>query len=134
LSRPVPPTFHYMTIRLPQPGSFSDYRQFLRAYYEDKRKSSRFFSYRYMARRLGVDHAYVLRILRGKAHLADRHIGGFAVICHLDRNDAEIFRTLVRATKTKDGEEAAGLRAKLASIGGADEPAYRVCGGKEAYG
>ncbi|GEM_PF-3897881 len=112
-----PPTFSHMQDTLipdmPSVKDHSDYRRFLLAYYEAKRKACPFFSYRFMAKRLGVDHAYVLRILNRKAHLADRHISRFTVVCHLDRVEADYFRTLVRFNKTKDLEEAAALKDKL---------------------
>jgi transcriptional regulator with XRE-family HTH domain len=111
---------------------YSDYRDFLLGYYQAKRKTSRFFSYRFMAKRLGVDHAYVLRILRGKAHLAERHIGRFSLLCHLDQAEAEFFRTLVRFNKTKDRVEAVELKAKLATLAsaGPGESICCMCGGK----
>ena len=101
--------------------NFLDYRKYLLEFYEAKRQENRFFSYRYMAKRLGIDHAYILRVLGRKSHLADRYIGQFSLLCGFNGSDAEYFRTLVRFNKSKDKEEAANLLEKLTAISGVDE-------------
>jgi uncharacterized protein (TIGR02147 family) len=97
---------------------YLDYRTYLLEFYEEKKKFTRFFSYRYMAKRLGVDHTYVLRVLSRKSHLAYKHITAFVSICGLHGSDAEYFRVLVRLNKSKEQDEILELMERLTLLAG----------------
>jgi uncharacterized protein (TIGR02147 family) len=122
--------FFFLCDYIPKPMKpvklYLDYREYLLDFYEEKRRLAKFFSYRYMAGRLGVDHTYVLRILNRKSHLANKHINQFASICGLRGSDAEYFRTLVRFNKAKDQDEAANFMEKLVSISGVKSVPIRI--------
>ncbi len=63
--------------------SYLDYRVFLRDFYEFRKEEDPFFSYRFIARKVGLDHGYIIKLLQEKVHIAEKYIDKFAVICHL---------------------------------------------------
>jgi uncharacterized protein (TIGR02147 family) len=84
---------------------YLDYRRYLADFYESQKGANYFFSYRYIAQKLGIDHSLIVKIFAGKRHLAAKHIAAFARFCRLSGNDADYFDALVRFTKAKSDKE-----------------------------
>lgn len=99
---------------------YLEYRVFLQEYYEARRAEDDFFSYRYMARKVGMDHGYLVKLLQQKVHLAEGHIDTFATFCGLKGRDAEYFKTLVHFNKSKNPDETGILFEKLMAMAGLD--------------
>ena len=97
---------------------YLDYRGYLLAYYAARRRETRFFSYRYMAKKVGMDHGYLVRMLQKKVHLAEGHVGKFIALCGLAGRDREYFETLVRFNKSRNPEDTAILFDKLMALAG----------------
>jgi hypothetical protein len=97
---------------------YLDYRVYLHDYYGERRAEDDFFSYRFMARKVGMDHSYLVRILQQKVHMAEGHIGRFAAFCGLKGRDAEYFKTLVHFNKSKNREENGILLERLSALAG----------------
>lgn len=97
---------------------YLDYRAFLHDFYEHKRQEDGFFSYRYMARKVKMDHGYLVKLMQGKVHLTEGHIPPFLSICGLQGRDAVYFKTLVRFNKSKQPEETSILFDRLMVLAG----------------
>lgn len=97
---------------------YLDYRDYLRDHYAERRAGNRVFSYRFMAKRVGIDHGYLVRLLQKKVHIADGHVAPFAALCRLSGRDREYFAALVRFNKSRDPDETARLFEKLMSLAG----------------
>ena len=75
---------------------YMEYRDFLHDFYETKRAEDGFFSVRYMANKVGMDHGYLVKLLHQKVHMAEGHIGRFVKLCGITGSDVDYFKTLVR--------------------------------------
>lgn len=81
---------------------YFDYRQYLKAYYEDRKELEPFFSYRYMANRLGMDHSLLIKIFAGKRHIADSAIEAFSQLLGHTKKENEYFSTLISFDKCRN--------------------------------
>ena len=97
---------------------YLEYRLYLHEFYEARRAEDDFFSYRFMARKVGMDHGYLVKLLQQKVHLAEGHIEKFIEFCGLEGRDAEYFKTLVHFNKSKNPDETGILFEKLMAMAG----------------
>ncbi|EKD51410.1 MAG: hypothetical protein ACD_62C00260G0002 [uncultured bacterium] len=85
---------------------FTDYREFLRAYYEEQKKKYPFFSYRYFARLADIGgQSYLQMIMSGKRNLSAKTVQKFIKAIKLKKKDAQYFETLVLFNQTKKEDE-----------------------------
>jgi len=94
-----------MVHELPDIYEYLDYHAFLRDAYASLKTHRRFFSYRYIARKIGMDHSLVVKVLQGKRHLGREHVSAFAELLNLNKARARFFAALVdygRAEKDAD--------------------------------
>ncbi len=80
---------------------YLDYRPFLADFYEEQKKGNYFYSYRYMAGKLDMDHSQLIKILNGTRHITELHIKPIAVLCHLANRQAQFLEALVQFCKAK---------------------------------
>jgi len=86
--------------------SYIDYRAFLRHYYEEQKKNTRFFSYRYFAQRAGINSPNFLKqIIESRRNLTDLTINKFIAALKLSEKEAHFFRRLVLFNQAKSGQE-----------------------------
>jgi len=85
--------------------NYLDYRAFLRDYYDSRKKSESFFSYRYMANKLKMDHSLLVKILSGKRHIADNAVDKFFSFCKFTKRESQYFETLVHFEKARSKEQ-----------------------------
>jgi uncharacterized protein (TIGR02147 family) len=86
--------------------SYIDYRSFLRDYYEDMKKNSRFFSYRYFSKKAGVNSPNFLKqIIESKRNLTTLTIDKFITGLKLGEKEAKFFRHLVLFNQAKSAGE-----------------------------
>lgn len=82
--------------------SYSNYRQYLKDYYEDKKSSSRFFSHQYFAKKAGIQSAnYLKLVMDGERNLGPQTILNFAKGMGLDEKETVFFATLVKLNQAK---------------------------------
>jgi uncharacterized protein (TIGR02147 family) len=85
---------------------YSDYRLFLKDYYEQRKAESPAFSYRYLAQKAGINSAPFFKFLiEGKRNLTSETVGKVAIALKLDAKSREYFENLVffnQAKSTKD--------------------------------
>jgi uncharacterized protein (TIGR02147 family) len=89
--------------------SYIDYRRFLKDLYEEKKKTTRHFSYRYFSKVSGINSPVFLKsVIEGKRNLTARTIQKFIKGLSLSKRDAEYFRYLVlfnQATTQQEKQE-----------------------------
>jgi uncharacterized protein (TIGR02147 family) len=85
---------------------YSDYRMFLKQYYESRRKADPRFTYRYVAERVGFKSAgHFTQILKGLVNLSVAMASNFAEFLKLGKKESEYFETLVRFNQAKTHAE-----------------------------
>lgn len=100
--------------------TYLDYRTYLLEFYEENRAQDDFFSIRYFARKVGMDHGYLAKLVHQKVHMADGHVEKFLEFCGLKGRDADYFRTLVRFNKARTQDQTSALFEKLMSLAGVE--------------
>jgi len=99
----------------PDVFSFTDYRDFLRALYTERK--ARGLSYRWLARRAGLSSPSFLKsVIDGQKNLAPTTATRVAVALGLREDGSEYFRLLVQANQTDDAAEQRRIRAQLARL------------------
>ncbi len=95
---------------------YLDYRDFLKEFYESKKKESPFFSLRYMSGKVGMDPGNIVKVFQGKRHLSKRLLEGFINLCDFKAKEAKYFRALVAFGKAKKENEVKRLYEELISL------------------
>lgn len=83
----------------------TDYRAYLREWFERAKESAPVMSYRFLASRLELDPGFLVHIFHGQKHLAERHVPAVAKILKLDKRQSEYFQRLVAFGKAKGQRE-----------------------------
>ncbi len=96
--------------------NYLDYREFLRDYFEEKRKSTSFFSYRYIGKRIDLDPSNIVKIILEKRHLSKTGIKKLINFLKLSGRKADYFETLVKFNKSKNEKKSKELFEQLLSI------------------
>lgn len=84
---------------------YMDYRDLLKAVYEDRKAESSFFSYRIMADILGLDTSYVFRILHKNLHLPARCTSRAIDFLGLTGRAAEYFILMTAYARERNRKE-----------------------------
>lgn len=100
------------------PLGYLDYRAWLRDLYEERRRTDAFFSYRFMAGKVGTSHSFLIRVLQGQKHLAEETVDRFVGFLLLDDRQADYFRTLVRFGRTTSETERRTCLERLLALQG----------------
>jgi uncharacterized protein (TIGR02147 family) len=95
---------------------YLDYREFLKDYYEHKKTELLFFSYRFFAKKIGINYSILVRILNKSLHLSEKKIEGVIKACHLNEKEGNFFEVLVCFNKAKNAKNAQIYFDKLLSI------------------
>jgi uncharacterized protein (TIGR02147 family) len=85
---------------------YSDFRKFLDDYYKSSKKEKSYFSYRYIASRVGFKSAgHFTQILNGQANLSQHLISRFIDFLKFSRREAEYFELLVNFNQAKTQDD-----------------------------
>lgn len=80
---------------MPSIYEHTDYRSFLREWFEEEKKHKSFMSYRYLSRRVDIDPGFLVHIFQGTKHLSEAAIPRLVQELKFDAAQAEYFRELV---------------------------------------
>lgn len=97
---------------------YLDYRAWLRDLYEERRRTDSYFSYRFMAGKVGASHSFLVRVLQGQKHLSDEMVDRFVGFLRLVDRDDEYFRVLVRFGRTTSEMERRACLERLLALQG----------------
>jgi uncharacterized protein (TIGR02147 family) len=96
---------------------YTDYRLLLKDLYEDAKKHKPFFSYRYIARKVGFSSAgFFSNILQGKRNISNETIFGFAELFTFSKRQTEFFELLVHFNQARQHERKRFYFEKLLSF------------------
>ncbi len=97
---------------------FTDYRQFLRQFYEEKKELNRSFSFRAMGQKLDLDAGFIVKVMNGQYHLREKCFLKLFKLCGFDDEQQQYFETMVLFAKAKDEREQKRLFETMRSIKG----------------
>jgi uncharacterized protein (TIGR02147 family) len=94
------------------------YREYLRDFYEEKKSGNYFYSTRFMADKLGMDHSLFVKILLGKRHLASGAIPRVAALCKLTGRQQQYFEAMVHFNKASGDSQARPFLDRMMALRG----------------
>jgi uncharacterized protein (TIGR02147 family) len=97
---------------------YTDYRLYLRDFYEYTKERKPFFSFRFMSSRLGVNPGFIFRLMSGKTHIGPQKIETVADLLELEGKYREYFIELVRLGKAKRDDDIQDSLKKLKAMRG----------------
>ncbi len=98
--------------------TYWDYREYLKDYYEERKSSDAFFSYRFIGTKTDLDAGFLVRIFQGQGHLSGKSVDTFVAFLHLSGREEEYFRCLVDFCKARTDKSRARHYSKLLEIQG----------------
>jgi uncharacterized protein (TIGR02147 family) len=75
--------------------SYTNYREFLKDFYQDNKIDNPRFSHRHIAVKMGFDSGYFTKIIQGKRNISKKLISKFAVFLNLKVKETRFFEALV---------------------------------------
>lgn len=84
---------------------YSDYRTYLKDWFESEKAHRPALSYRWLGGKLGVDGAALVRVFRQERHLHEKHVPALCQILKLGKREAEYFGTLLLFSKARSPQE-----------------------------
>ena len=90
---------------LPIIFEYLDYVKYLRDYYEARHAVDRWFSYRYIQNKTGIDPGYLFKIFQGKKSLPQNKIASLVKVLDLSKREKEYFSLLVLYGKAKSNDD-----------------------------
>jgi len=85
--------------------TYYDYRRYLGDFYREKKSLNPNYSYRLIAGKVGIDHALIVKILRGERHVSSKKVEAFTTLLGLSERQRAYFRLLVAFGKAKSHED-----------------------------
>jgi len=96
----------------------TDYRAWLKSRAEELKGSKPFFSYRYIASKLGLNGGLIARVFNGQAHLGLKHVQPMGALYGLAGAELEYFEELVRFGRAKTQKDWEAHFARMQAIRG----------------
>jgi uncharacterized protein (TIGR02147 family) len=113
--------------------AFFDYRALLRAYYEERKRIGRGFSYRAFARKAGLKSPnHLKRVIDGERNLTAEMAERFARACGFEGEEVSYFRELVAFNEAKTEVERSARYRKLSAFRGYRK-AHRLAAAEADY-
>ena len=97
---------------------YTDYRLFMRDFYEHTKQNKPYYSFRFIASRVGINPGFIFRLMSGKVHLGLKKVSVFADLLGLDGREREYFVELVRLGRAKREEDIQESLKRLQSLRG----------------
>jgi uncharacterized protein (TIGR02147 family) len=85
--------------------TYYDYRRYIGDFYQEKKAVSPNYSYRYIAGKVGIDHALIVKIIQGRRHISIKTVESFAAFLGLSNRQREYFKLLVAFGKSKNNDD-----------------------------
>ena len=101
---------------MPSLYDYFDYQAFLRDYFDARKKDQLWFSFRYLASKIMMDHSNLIKVLLGKRHISRRNALAIADFLKFTAKEKEYFTTLVEFNKAKSEAKSKHLLEKLLTI------------------
>lgn len=98
--------------------AYLDYRDFLREWFEDRKQSSPWYSYKIFGEGVGLDQSQVYRILQKQLHVSEAARPRFAVYLDLKGPASEYFDTMIALGRSRKEADTRRLFAQLQAMRG----------------
>jgi uncharacterized protein (TIGR02147 family) len=95
---------------------YLEYQEYLRDHYQSNKKRYRYFSFRYIAQKTGLDASFYVKVLNKQKHIADAAIPALIGFLKLNKRESEYFTTLVHFNKAARPEQERLYFEKLLSL------------------
>lgn len=92
---------------------YLDYREYLRDHYNENKSSHRYFSFRYIARKTGLDASFYVKVINKQKHIANSAIPTMINFLKLSKREGAYFSTLVHFNKSKTTDQESFYLQKL---------------------
>ncbi|MBN1758997.1 MAG: TIGR02147 family protein [Chitinispirillaceae bacterium] len=92
---------------------YLDYREFLRDHFDHNKSCHRYFSFRYVAGKTGLDASFYVKVLNKQKHIANSAIPVLIGFCKLSKREGAYFSLLVHYNKAKTPDQEAFFLQKL---------------------
>lgn len=83
---------------------YFEYRDYLKDHYRYNKSRHKYFSFRYIALKTGLDASFYVKVLNKQKHIADRSIETLVNFLKLSKRQGDYFTALVRFNKEKDSD------------------------------
>src|SRR5258706_11898436 len=104
--------------------TYDNYRSFLRDHYQEKKRQSKSYSFRYFAKKAGLDSPnYYKLVMDGQRNLTHRNIRKFSKGLGLSDRETLFFENLVLQNQSKEPEEKEFYTKNLELVRAQDERA-----------
>jgi uncharacterized protein (TIGR02147 family) len=103
---------------MPVVFEYLDYRKFLADFYTSAKAQRSFYSYQFMAYKVGMDTSNLAKVLLGRRHLPGKAIARFRDLCKFSDQEFEYFETLIRWAKARSEKKARELFERLTRLQG----------------
>jgi uncharacterized protein (TIGR02147 family) len=90
---------------MPSVFNYYDYRDFLRDFYQEKKKARAAYSYRYMAGKVGLHATHLIRLFKKERHLDEESLAPFLKLCGFNEREGAYFSALVAYNKSRSDKE-----------------------------
>ena len=100
--------------------SYTNYREFLKDFYQDNKSDNPRFSHRHIAAKMGFDSGYFTKIIQGKRNISKKMISKFAVFLNLKVKESRFFEALVFYNQAKSLSDKRQYLERLLSFGKID--------------
>jgi uncharacterized protein (TIGR02147 family) len=95
---------------------YLEYQDFLRDHYNYSKSCQRFFSFRYIAFKTGLDASFYVKVLNKQKHIADASVPALVAFLKLNKREGDYFAALVRFNKAKQPDQERLYFEKLLSL------------------
>ncbi len=95
---------------------YLDYTLFLKEYIESEKEKKPYFSYRYLAEKIGVDASNIAKVVAGKRHLSKSAVTSLATLCRFNKRELQYFTALMELSRTEADDDREKIIQKLAKI------------------
>jgi uncharacterized protein (TIGR02147 family) len=85
--------------------SYLNYREFLKAAYGERKSQNPAFSYRFIARRVGINASTFVRIVQGRRNLTEKMIAPICGVFKLGKKESSYFELLVNLDQARSANE-----------------------------
>jgi uncharacterized protein (TIGR02147 family) len=103
---------------MPDVMIYKEYRQFMLDYLTECKETHSWYSLRYFAGKINMDHGNLVRVLQGQRGLPERNLEQCVAVMQLTGRKAEYFRLLVRYQKARNPEKASSYLERLLTLAG----------------
>ncbi len=96
---------------------FTNYRKYIKAYFDERKKHDRKFSHRYLSQRLGLSSPnFIMMVMQGKRNLTRSLAYKISQEFNQDENEAEYFESIVGFAQAKTNKEKDRYFQKIISL------------------